>query len=356
MALGSNRAVLFRRKLLRWYDRQHRDLPWRRARDPYRIWLSEVMLQQTRVPAAIPYYERFLEHFPDVGYLAKASEDEVLALWSGLGYYARARNLQRAAQVILEKYSGQFPRELKEARALPGVGRYTAAAVLSIAYQVPLPVLDGNVARVLSRLYAHPYDARKAKDQTRMLERGYQLLSKRRPGDFNQAMMELGATVCLPREPRCPMCPMRRGCLAHLRGEVEDYPPRREKNRVVVRQFVAAIVPDGSGKYLMVRRSGRARWMPGFWELPMWETATPQNSFSEMRRHAAKGVVLDRYLGKLRHTITENRLEVAVCLGSMLNGNKLPGARWIDPTHVGRRCAITTITRKALSRLGASVP
>ena len=201
--------------MLSWFAERKRDLPWRRTRDPYRIWLSEIMLQQTRVAAVIPYYERFLKTFPDVRALAVADPDFVLANWAGLGYYSRARNLQRAAKEIVTQHAGHFPREYQAALALPGIGRYTAAAVLSIAYEAPHAVLDGNVARVLARIGAVRGDLRAPATWRKLECTAQDLLERNAAGDWNQAMMELGATVCTPKSPHCVECPVEKWCRAH---------------------------------------------------------------------------------------------------------------------------------------------
>jgi A/G-specific adenine glycosylase len=200
------------RRLLAWYRRHRRDLPWRRTRDPYRVWVSEVMLQQTTVKAVVPYYESFLRRFPDSGALADAREDDVVAAWSGLGYYHRARNLQRGARHVRDQHAGRFPKTLEAALAVPGVGLYTASAVLSIAYGLPLPVVDGNVRRVLARVEA--LRGPKWRKDGPYYNRAQEWLDAREPGDWNQALMELGATVCAPRRPACPVCPLREDCRA----------------------------------------------------------------------------------------------------------------------------------------------
>src|SRR5580704_2585147 len=208
----------FRRALLRWYSSQKRDLPWRNSADPYRIWISEIMLQQTRVAAVIPFFERFLTRFPNVPALASAEEQDVLVAWAGLGYYTRARNLQKAAQRIVE--AGAFPRNYDAIRALPGIGDYTAAAVASIAFGFPHAAVDGNVRRVLSRITAGAGDIQNAADM---------MLDAKRPGDFNQAMMELGATVCLPKQPLCQVCPVVGFCTAARAGLQNEFPVRLPK-------------------------------------------------------------------------------------------------------------------------------
>ncbi|MBI4480801.1 MAG: A/G-specific adenine glycosylase [Acidobacteria bacterium] len=326
-------------RLLRWYDLHRRDLPWRNTADPYRIWVSEVMLQQTRVQAVVPYYENFLRYFPNVETLAAAPEDDLLACWSGLGYYSRARNLQKAARVILQQHGGKFPRDLEAALALPGIGRYTASAVLSIAYKLPLPVLDGNVARVLSRLYALAADLKSAGGEQRLRQLADKLISMRRPGDFNQAMMELGATICLPHRPQCEQCPIRRSCLAYVREEVKNYPPLRRKSTPVLRRYIAALVQDKAGRVLLVRRPAQAKWLGGFWELPMWEPA---------EKSAPSWLAVKQRLGTVRHSITDNRLEVAVFLASLRGRRPLADERWIAAAEF-RDFPITTVTRKALA-------
>jgi A/G-specific adenine glycosylase len=337
--------VPVRRRLLRWYDDQRRDLPWRKTKDPYRIWVSEVMLQQTRVQAVIPYYKRFLLQFPDMRALAAAREEKVLACWSGLGYYSRARNLRKAARAIMRQYGGAFPRILRQAEALPGVGRYTAAAVLSIAYAVPVPVLDGNVTRVVSRLYAVGADPKSSRDRTLLLQLVASLLSRRRPGDFNQAMMELGATVCLPRQPRCDACPLRRSCVAYKHDEVTKFPATARKARAVVKRLIAAVVQDSAGRWLLLRRPQAAARLGGFWEVPLWERAK--------KGAAPPGIVLKERLGTVRHVITNNRLEIEV-FGAALRGRKTPeSARWIAPLAL-RLHAVTGVTRKALALCAGS--
>ena len=334
------------RKPRRWTDRYRRPLPWRESPDPYRIWISEVMLQQTRVQTVIPYYEKFLCLYPDVQTLAAAEEQALLACWSGLGYYSRARNLRRAAQQIVREWGGQFPKDYAEALRLPGVGDYTARAVLSIAYGIPLAVLDGNVARVLSRLYAVKEDPRSHAGKEKFLQLADSLLARRRPGDFNQAMMELGATVCLPAQPLCGDCPWQRHCLAYAREEVDQYPPPRRAAKPRVRHFVAAVIQDASGRCLLIRRARSAPWMGGFWELPMWEQDGPDPSPLDIHCIPKETIVLGRLLGRLRHSITSDHLRINVYEGFLRRRVVPPRARWVLPSRMDH-FPITTITRKA---------
>ena len=259
-------AKPFRRKLLRWFQGRQRDLPWRRTRDPYAIVVSEFMLQQTQVKAVIPYYRRFLKRFPDLRSLAAAGEQDVLHAWAGLGYYRRARQLHRFAAATLERHSGVVPDRPEPLRALPGFGPYTAAAVASIAFGRACAVVDGNVARVLCRLFREGGDPSAGATRRRLAERAQALLAPRRPGDFNQAIMELGALVCRPKAPRCGECPVRSLCGAFCRREQERYPAPRKRPRILAVAEWAPIVLR-RGKILLIQRGDNDRWS-GMWEIP----------------------------------------------------------------------------------------
>jgi A/G-specific adenine glycosylase len=242
----------FRKGLLNWFSQFQRDLPWRRSKDPYRIWLSEIMLQQTRVAAVIPYFERFLERFPDVQTLAEAPEEEVLRLWSGLGYYSRARNLQAAARDLVIKHAGIFPRHPDHALDLPGIGAYTAAAILSIAYGAKLAVLDGNVARVIARLEAIRGDLRTGGRWQALQASADALLAPESAGDWNQAMMELGATICTPQAPQCLLCPVAKLCKARQLGLQDLIPEKRNKRATENITLAAAVLLDPQGRTLLL--------------------------------------------------------------------------------------------------------
>jgi A/G-specific adenine glycosylase len=250
--LNKRQLGKFRKQLLGWFRQFRRDLPWRRTRDPYRIWLSEIMLQQTRVAAVIPYYERFVNRFPDVHVLAAAPEEEVLRLWSGLGYYSRARNLQVAAEQIVTKHAGQFPTRVDDALALPGIGSYTAAAILSIAFGEKLAVLDGNVARVLARLGAIRGDLRESRRWQELQKSADKYLDPQSPGDWNQAMMELGATRCTPKSPQCLICPVAQFCEGRKLGIVESLPEKRKKRATVEVVLAAAVFADADGQTFLL--------------------------------------------------------------------------------------------------------
>jgi A/G-specific adenine glycosylase len=242
----------FRERLLAWFTSQQRDLPWRRSKDPYRIWLSEIMLQQTRVAAALPYYEKFLHHFPNARALAEAPEQEVLRHWAGLGYYSRARNLQAAARHIVVQHQSRFPDSSESLLALPGIGAYTAAAILSIAFGKKLAVLDGNVARVIARLFALEGDLRSGPRWKHLQDRADALLDPDSPGDWNQAMMELGATVCTPRAPQCLLCPVAEFCEARRLGLADAIPEKRVKRAPVQVTLAALVFLDPAGRTLLL--------------------------------------------------------------------------------------------------------
>ncbi|HSG49324.1 MAG TPA: A/G-specific adenine glycosylase [Longimicrobiales bacterium] len=248
--------------LLQHYDRHRRDLPWRTETDPYRIWVSEVMLQQTRVETVIPYYRRWLERFPDVDRLAAADLDDVLLAWQGLGYYRRARNLHAGAAVVRERHGGSVPGSYQALRALPGVGEYTAGAVASIAFGEAVPAVDGNVKRVLARLYDQP-----SPGVAWLRRTAGELVDRRRPGDWNQALMELGATVCTPAGPDCGACPVARWCRARAAGTQAERPAPARKKEVPARSFVVAVVVDAAGRALVVRRPHQGL-LAGMWAFP----------------------------------------------------------------------------------------
>lgn len=317
---------------MEWYQAARRDLPWRRTRDPWRILLSEVMLQQTRVPVVIPYYEKFLDRYPTPEALAAAPEAEFLALWSGLGYYARARNLERAARAIAGR--GAFPRSYEELVALPGVGEYTAAAVASIAFGLPYAVLDGNVLRVLSRTTAEKGDIGSQAVRVRLKEQAQLLLDPKRAGEFNQAVMELGATVCLPKNPQCLLCPWRDHCESRAQG-IQDQLPVKLRKRDPLKLSQRLFVVEKDRSVLMRQRGAAEKRLQGFWELP------------EARElpHAAPG----ERLGEFRHTITRHDYSIEVFSAEVVRAPK--GFVWIPYAKLDSQ-PVATMTRKALRAAG----
>jgi len=317
--------------LARWYAQGHRDLPWRRTTDPYPIWVSEIMLQQTRAAAVVPYYRRFLERFPTVEALAVAGEAEVLALWSGLGYYSRARNLLGAARQIAAR--GAFPRQYDELRQLAGVGDYTAAAVASIAFGARRAVLDGNVLRVVARMENDAGDIRSLKTRERFRTVAERWLDPRQPGAFNQALMELGATVCLPRRPLCPQCPLRSQCQARQKGTADQLPVKLGAVRPERIEAVLLLVRRGQ-RILLRQRPATERRMAGFWDLPGPEHLS--------------GARAGTSIGQFRHTITHHHYTFTVKAARA--PKRLPAGslfQWLAPREAGR-IPLSTTARKAL--------
>ena len=306
----------FQRLLLRWYDLNQRDLPWRREPDPYRIWISEIMLQQTRVNAVLEHYRRFLERFPKIEKLAAARESSVLAAWSGLGYYRRARMLHSAARKIVKEFDGKFPKTAGGLRSLPGIGRYTAAAIASIAFGEPTAVVDGNVERGLQRLTG------KLVGGEQLWASANAVMDAKRPGDFNQAMMELGATVCLPRGPLCIACPVRGLC--HTRGELNNGrgPVRQNKREV------SYLLSRHQGSVFLVKRPRTVSLMAGMWELPEGQAKPGTN-----------GTCLT-----LRHSVTVTDYTVRVVLGKI---SRDVSGTWISE-HRLNKLALTGLARKIL--------
>ena len=271
----------YSKSLVNWYKEHRRDLPWRRSSDPYIIWISEIILQQTRVAQGLDYFNRFIARFPDVRALAVASEDEVLRYWQGLGYYSRARNLLEAARTICRDFGGIFPRTYNEVRSLKGIGDYTAAAIVSFAYDLPYPVLDGNVYRVLARLFALSTPIDSAQGKKEFTELAALLLDKKHPGLHNQAIMELGALQCVPRQPDCSFCPLMDRCMAYAAGEMAVYPVKQQKLKTRPRYFHYLHIVCGNDTYIQ-RREGKDIWQ-GLYQLPLIETDAPAD-FSELQQ------------------------------------------------------------------------
>jgi len=318
-----------RRDLLAWFDEQQRDLPWRRSREPYPVWVSEVMLQQTRVETATPYFESFIEAFPSVGALASADVEAVLGNWSGLGYYQRARRLHAAARLIVEA-GWSFPTTVEEWLELPGVGRYTAAAIASIVLAVREPAIDGNVMRVVARLLALKESPKKSAGWREIEAKARELLDFHRPGDSNQAIMEIGAAICRPRRPRCSVCPLEKGCLAAVAGEPERYPVAGRKAPVLRQRRRVAVVESG-GSVLLFRRPGDSDRMAGLWELP-WIDGEPKEGSEEAfgQRYGGRWKV-GRQRGQVRHSVTNRSFQIGVVEAKLSSDNEVaegPEAGW----------------------------
>jgi A/G-specific adenine glycosylase len=338
------------RELLAWYRRNRRDLPWRRSADAYRVWLSEVMLQQTTVKTATPYFESFTGRYPRLTDLAEATEEDVLTLWSGLGYYHRARNLLRGARHLVDRHEARFPRTLEAALAVPGVGLYTASAILSIAYGVPLPVVDGNVRRVLSRLFALRGPAWRT--ESAFYNLADTILDRKAPGDWNQALMELGATVCSPRKPACLACPVRRRCRAHALG-IEAEIPERIARRAPIDVTVAAAVVEQDGRLLLVRRA-EGRLLGRMWEVP--QTSLESRGHADLVRELKERLGLEVQTGplvvKARHAITYRRIRVEGYRSRLRRPAPTDPDRfrWATPAEA-KELPVSSMTRKLLHGL-----
>jgi A/G-specific adenine glycosylase len=347
-----------RAPLLRWYDANRRDLPWRRTRDPYAIWISEAMLQQTRVETVIPYWERFLARFPDVASLARAEQDEINAVWTGLGYYSRARNLKAAAESIVADHAGRLPDTAEALRTLAGIGRYTAGAVASIAFDREEPLVDGNVVRVFARLEAIHEDSQDRRVVEALWTLADELVRGARPGDLNQALMELGATVCTPKRPACLACPVRKHCRAHATGVAEELPRKAKRTKVRALRAVAVAI-DRGGQLLAVRRP-ETGLMAGLWELPGGVLEAGDEAKDQAARIVREAVGLDVrelvHAGRVEHVFTHRRLGLEVFHAKALPGQRVRIAeytahRWLAADAL-LALAHAGSTRKALALLG----
>ena len=327
-----------RRALFAWYSANRRDLPWRRGRDPYAIWVSEIMLQQTRVAVVVDRFQAFMARFPTIVALARASEQDVLALWSGLGYYRRARMLHKAAQLVASSMDGKLPAAAAELRTLPGIGAYTAAAIASIAHTEPVAVVDGNVERVLCRLAGWSADGRHGVVLKRKIDAlAAEILDPDRPGDHNQAMMELGATVCLPRNPQCLVCPLQPAC--KTRGEHKTAPRPPVRTREVAHALALRTTPDGRRAVLLEQRSAAETVMPGLWELPA--LCPTVAALGEPRMTLRHSIMQVNYSVRI-HPVGEEALASMTIAGGQ--------RRWV-PLHEAGSMALTGLARKVLSRL-----
>ncbi len=324
-----------RKQLKAWYRKNRRELPWRKTSDPYLIWVSEVMLQQTQVDTVIPYYQRFSRRFPTLRGLAEAKLQDVLKLWEGLGYYARARNLYKAAKAVIEKHGGAVPNQWTDFRALPGVGDYIASAVLSIAFQTPLPVVDGNVKRVLSRLFEIETPVNSSSSYQMFESMAGRLLDAKDPGGFNQALMELGALVCKPKNPNCEACPLKKGCRARKAGTVDAY-PRRFSKRAVPQFHLAVGVIFKNRRMLIVRRPDHGL-LGGLWEFPGGRVSPNESPESACMRTIFETVNLKveviSHLTRIHHAYTHFKIVADVFICNYASGRvRLNGPaahRWL---------------------------
>lgn len=330
----------FARLVLDWYALHARDLPWRSRRDPYAVWIAEIMLQQTRVETVIPYYQRWMQRFPSLEVLAEADQQEVLQIWEGLGYYSRARNLHRAAQIAAARYGGNLPPNRRELESLPGIGRYTSAAIASIAFGADEPALDGNIRRVIARVFDLEIPASSPEGQARILSLLKDNLPSGRAGDFNQALMDLGALICVPRRPKCGLCPLEGMCRAHALG-VEGQRPVAARRGSIPHHTVAAAVIRRGGLVLIARRPPEGL-LGGMWEFPGGKVEPGEELAPALRReiHEELGVEIcvDQELGVFRHAYTHYRVTLHAFYCTLLKGEpralEASELRWIAPAEL----------------------
>ena len=329
--LGKQEAFI--KQLQNWWVNDYIDLPWRRNKDPYGIWVAEVMLQQTQIATVIPYYEKWMSRFPTVADLAQASLDEVLKMWQGLGYYSRARNLHTAGNIILNQYAGKLPEEVSELMKLPGIGRYTAGAIASIAFGRPEPVLDGNVIRVISRLIDLHQDVTHNSTRNELWRLASILVPEEKPGDFNQALMELGQRICLPANPNCRKCPVSNFCLAYKRGTQYERPVRPPRKRIPHFDVVAGVIwltqPSPEGKFLIARRPFDSM-LGGLWEFPGGKVEDSEKNVDALRREIAEELAIDiqvgKYICEVKHAYTHFRITLHAYNAKYMSG---------IPQHIG---------------------
>jgi A/G-specific adenine glycosylase len=315
-------------QLLRWFKKNGRDLPWRKTKDPYAIWVSEIMLQQTQVDTVIPYYQKFLKSFPTVHHLAKANLSKILKVWEGLGYYSRARNLHRASKIIVNHFQRKVPSNLRDLLSLPGIGRSTAGAILSFAYNKEAPILDGNVKRVLSRLFA--ISGSKAKTERLLWGISESLIPKGRSNPFNQALMDLGSMLCTPKDPQCPHCPLQNFCKGKASGNPEKYPIKGLKKTIPHIEAISAVI-QRDGKVLLNRRPPKGL-LGGLWEFPNWPTEGKKDLERYLKKKVKReiGITVKSKgpIGPFKQTFSHFKLTLHVYHCQAIDRKK--GGRWVS--------------------------
>ncbi len=330
----------FQEQLVNWFEEHKRDLPWRKTRDPYRIWVSEIMLQQTRVDTVIPYYNNFIQKFPTLQDLAFAEEQEILKAWEGLGYYSRVRNLQAAVREVAEEYGGKVPDTKEKISQLKGVGPYTAGAVLSIAYNKPEPAVDGNVMRVISRVLLIEEDIGKVKTRT-IFERALsKMISKQKPSEFNQGLMELGALVCTPKSPGCLLCPVREYCRAYHAGKEKSLPIKEKKTKVKAKDMAAIVLRNNTGEVLIERRP-ETGLLAKLWQFPNIETIKDAKQQHESLREYLKTeyamtVEVGEIVQKVKHVFSHLIWSISVYEGTILSEKPIDNdnIRWVNENSI----------------------
>jgi len=353
----ARRRARLAKALLDWYGREKRDLPWRRTRDPYAVWVSEVMLQQTQVATVLPYYERWMQRFPTARALAEAAEDEVLHAWQGLGYYSRARRLLQGARAVVERHGGQLPDSAEALLALPGIGPYSAGAIASIAYGQAEPIVDGNVVRVLTRHFALRGDPARAPLKAELWALARALIPEGCASDFNQSLMELGATVCTPKQPRCDGCPVRGQCAAHAEGIVEQLPETARRPETTALHVVAALVWRRRRVLVTQLRDNAPRWA-GMWQFPNAQRRTKETAEQALSRAVRDSVGLDAEATGLcavvKHGVTRYRITLDAYTASAPRGRPRPlgcqALRWCAPDEL-EALAMPAAHRKIAGKL-----
>jgi len=346
---------LLNRQLLAWYRRNQRSLPWRKTCNPYRIWISEIMLQQTQVDTVIPYYHLFLKTFPTVSSIAHAPLQDVLKAWENLGYYSRARNIHAAARIIVKKFDGQIPNNLEEIKSLPGIGQYTAGAILSIAYGQAFPAVDGNVRRILCRLFAIRKPVDDTRKQKQLQKLAASLISVKHPGDFNQALMDLGATICKAKNPDCSRCPVACHCQARLHDLQNVLPITRKAPVIPHRQAAAAVIRNSKGLLLVVQRP-TSGLLASLWKLPGGFIKSGEDIEYSLRRSVKKELDIsirpEKYLASVNHAYTHFRITLQAYECRLLKGAPKPlgcqNWRWASLTDL-KKLPLSKIDRMILS-------
>ncbi|MHB8139434.1 MAG: A/G-specific adenine glycosylase [Smithellaceae bacterium] len=349
-------------KLLSWYKHYQRSLPWRKTKDPYRIWISEIMLQQTQVNTVIPYYQRFIKSFPDVRRLAAAPLQDVLKAWENMGYYSRARNIHAASRMIVSQWGGRIPDKLEEIKTIPGIGEYTSGAILSIAYGQSVPAVDGNVRRILSRLFAIRKPVDEPREQKTLRDLAALLVPAKHPGEFNQALMDLGATVCRAKNPDCSRCPVSGLCRANLHDLQNILPITKKAPAIPHRQAAAAVIRNSDDLLLVVQRP-TSGLLASLWKLPGGFIEDVEKTGSLLRCNVKEelniSIRVDKYLASVDHAYTHFRLTLQAYNCRILKGNPealaCQNLRWVTSAQL-KKLPMSNIDRKILTAITRSSP